>query len=900
MRYLYLISTLFATLSKAATLNHVDTLAFSTSRSSLQLGGPRLAPTIWLDSNDCPGVIRAAGDVALDFGRVLGINGTVLLTNGASSSTRSAIIIAGTIGKSCLIDRLVSDRKIDISAIKGKWESYSSQVVSRPMAGVSSALVIAGSDKRGTIYGLYDISEQVGVSPWYWWADIPPKTKTGVWALPVTKIQGPPSIQYRGIFLNDEAPALSNWVRANYPDGQYGAGYNANFYSKVFELLLRPRANYLWPAMWDNTFYVDDSTSGPLADSYGIVMGTSHTEPLARATKEQHLFNNGVWDWSTDKENEVAAFYQQGMAVPDDITLLWTDDNVGNILRLPLSNETSRIGGAGMYYHFDYVGAPRNYKWINTIQLVKTWEQMHLAYERQAQKIWIVNVGDLKPLEIPITHFFDVAYNMKAFSSPDSTAKWLRVWAAGEFNPHIADATAAVITTYGKLISRRKYELLSTSPFALSVTNYDEAETVLQDWTTLLNTSQALYDSLDAATRTPFFEMVLHPILAGKTVQEIYIRTALGALYGKQQRTSSNVQSTRVIAAFQEDASITARYHGINNGKWNHKMDQPHIGYTTWSDPSANTLPNLTWVSGNSTPASGIMGVAIQGSDKTAPTTNHALIPVNPYMPPSDVRYLDIYTRANGTFTYNITSNASYISVSPSSGTLTSPGSSDVRAMISVDWNAAPSRVSNVTLTVASSSGTSTTAILPVNKTVVPPGFTGFVESNGAISIEAEHFTSQSSTSTASYMIIPDYGRTLSGVTLTPVTCPSQTTSSGPKLTYHVCAFTTNTKAKISVYLGGSFNFDPTRPLKYAFSLDEGPPTTVQPVPDAPLGTLPSGADNAEKINTWVSTSTISISAGSHTLDLWVLEPGSVIQKIVIDLGGVKSSYLGPPESKRV
>ncbi|CAG8644689.1 9445_t:CDS:2, partial [Acaulospora colombiana] len=501
MRYLYLIPTLFATLCKAATLNHVDTLGFSASGSNLQLGGTGLAPTIRLDSNDWPGVIRAAGDVALDFGRVLGTNGTVLLTNSTSSSTSAAVIIAGTIGKSSLIDALISSSKIDVSAIKGKWESYSSQVVSQPMSGVSSALVIAGSDKRGTIYGLYDISEQIGVSPWYWWADVPPKTKTGVWALPVTKIQGPPSVQYRGIFLNDEAPALSNWVTANYPNGQYGAGYNANFYAKVFELLLRLRANYLWPAMWDNMFYVDDSTSGPLADRYGIVMGTSHTEPMARATKEQGLFNSGTWDWTTNKAN-VKTFMQQGVTRAKSWETLWTlgmrgEHDTGNpnitaaslteiisyqqsILKSTLVSElTCSLPGSRRVLSARDDRA-RNYKWINTIQLVKTWEQMHLAYERQARKIWIVNVGDLKPLEIPITHFFDMAYNMQSFSSPDSTAKWLKVWAAGEFNSRIADATAAVITTYGKLIARRKYELLSTSPFALSVGNYDEAETVLR------------------------------------------------------------------------------------------------------------------------------------------------------------------------------------------------------------------------------------------------------------------------------------------------------------------------------------------------------------------------------------------------------------------------------------
>jgi hypothetical protein len=316
---------LLVSVVKAATLDHVDTLAFSASGSNLQLGGVGLAPTIRLDSNDWPGVIQAAGDVALDFGRVLGTNGTVLLTNSTSSSSNPAVIIAGTIGKSTLIDTLVSSSKIDVSAIKGKWESYTSQVVSQPVSGVSSALVIAGSDKRGTIYGLYDISEQIGVSPWYWWADVPPKTKTGIWALPVKKVQGPPSVQYRGIFLNDEAPALSNWVKANYPNGAYGAGYNSNFYSKVFELLLRLRANYLWPAMWDNMFYADDSASGPLADMYGIVMGTSHTEPMARATKEQHLWLSGTagWDWLTNQDN-VKSFMVYGANRAKTWETLWT------------------------------------------------------------------------------------------------------------------------------------------------------------------------------------------------------------------------------------------------------------------------------------------------------------------------------------------------------------------------------------------------------------------------------------------------------------------------------------------------------------------------------------------------------------------------------------------------
>lgn len=307
--------------------------------------------------------------------------------------------------------------KINVASTKGKWESFTSAIVQKPLDGVDQALVLAGSDKRGTIYAIYDISEQIGVSPWYWFADVPPKKHDALYALPKTKVQGPPSIKYRGIFINDEAPALSNWIQE-----KYGGVYNSQFYAKVFELLLRLRANYFWPAMWSAIFHTDDTKNGPLADEMGIVMGTSHTEPMARADKEKVK----PWDWKSNKNNlvkymqegatrsknwevvwtlgmrgdgdtasptldakslvdvftaqqkilqdtltntsldavpqmwcvykEVGGYYQAGMKVPEDITILWSDDNSGNIQRLPISSETNRIGNAGVYYHFDYVG----------------------------------------------------------------------------------------------------------------------------------------------------------------------------------------------------------------------------------------------------------------------------------------------------------------------------------------------------------------------------------------------------------------------------------------------------------------------------------------------------------------------------------------------------------------
>jgi hypothetical protein len=389
------------------------------------------------------------------------------------------VVIAGTIGHSQIIDDLIKANKIDVSKVAGQWEAFLTQVVKDPVPGCAQAMVVAGSDPRGTIYGIYDISEQIGVSPWYFWADVPVKKASTIYALPGPKVQASPSIKYRGIFLNDEQPGLSSWVgyvssfhiymstnslltvlmtdtiyRTKYGDAWNGAAnYNHEFYALVCELLLRLRANYLWPAIWGTIVYVDDPANQPLIDAYEIVLGSSHTEPLMRAQNEFGTFYKGPWQYNTNNATideyfrygaqrakpyvrnslftmamrgsgdtaieglgiefivtmleqlvknqrtimsdvigrnitdipqmwclykEVQSYQEKGLHVPEDITLLWSDDNWGNIRRMPLKNETSRAGGAGVYYHFDYVGDTRDYKWVNTIQLEKTAEQVIL------------------------------------------------------------------------------------------------------------------------------------------------------------------------------------------------------------------------------------------------------------------------------------------------------------------------------------------------------------------------------------------------------------------------------------------------------------------------------------------------------------------------------------------
>ncbi|SPO04377.1 uncharacterized protein DNG_07062 [Cephalotrichum gorgonifer] len=946
-------------------------LLFTSGESDFKLADTATSPDIKVSQNDLVGVERAAQDVAWDFGRVIGVNGTLTVADDDTifGSNEAPAIIAGTIGHSNLVDKLVSDGFLDVSDVEGKWESYTSQVVQNPADNLTWALVIAGSDRRGTIYGLYDISEQIGVSPWYWWADVPVKTKTDIWVSPTGKHQDSPSVKYRGFFINDEAPALSSWVNEN-----FGSKLNGDFYRLVFELCLRLKGNYVWPAMWGKMFYVDDPKNGQIAHDYGVIMGTSHHEPMARSETEQNTYLQGDWDWNTNQNNietffrqgierakdwdtmwtmgmrgkgdaasptltapdleevirvqqsllmkglnatdilnipqtwvlykEVSGYYSEGMEVPDTVTLLWTDDNSGNLIRVPTASEADRVAGAGVYYHFDYVGSPRSYKWINTIQLPKTWEQLHLAYNKNARQIWIANVGDLKPLEIPLTHFMDMAYDMGKHDTPDATTEWLKRWVARDFGEAVADATADVLNQYGILLGRRKYELLSELPFAFSTVHYDEAERNLAQWEELLEKAQSVYDELDEATQTAYFQLVLHPVLAGKVVVDLYTKTAFNKLYAEQGRISANYAAEQARALFAEDAEIAKRYHNLNGGKWNHFVNQVHIGYTSWNDPpdNKNIMPSLSSKKDSGLP--GLMGISIQGSTEPYPENQSlTLLPVDPYMPPQISRYFDVFARKDGSFSYTVSSNASYLTFSSEEGSMSAPGKeSDSRIVITVNWDDAPDGVSEVEIGVTGDEGSNTILTLPVNKFSIPDDFSGHVESNGVVSIEASHYTSAEDKNGVSYIEIPHYGRTLSGVKPWPVAVDTQDPETGPALEYSIYTTTSSTTARLIVMLGASHNHDPTRLIKFAYSLDGGEAKTVEPVSVEPPYKEGSAWRKAVVENGWTSTIQLNgeVEVGAHVLLIWLLEPGAVLQKVVLDMGGYQATALGPPESRKI
>jgi len=920
---------------------------------------------IHTDPGDWPGVTRAASDLCADVNRVTGKE-PVLLHDAAELGERAIII--GTIGKSPLIDRLIREGQVDASGVAGQWESFVIETVAHPLPGVKSALVIAGSDKRGTIYGIYDVSEQIGVSPWYYWADVPAVHHDTLYVKPGRYMEGPPAVKYRGIFLNDEAPALSGWVKEKFGmapvtnhAGQPGDVVNMGheFYAKVFELLLRLKGNYLWPAMWNNAFNEDDPSNARLADEYGIVMGTSHHEPMLRAQKEWTRHGEGPWDYSkngdvirafwregirrnkdyesivtigmrgdgdmpmagpsveanmklmeqivadqrriigeeTHKDpstvpqlwalyKEVQEYYDRGMRVPDDVTLLWCDDNWGNIRRLPTPEELGRSGGAGVYYHFDYVGGPRNYKWIDTNPIPKIWEQMNLALNYGADRIWIVNVGDLKPMEFPIDFFLNFARDPRRWPK-EKLSEFTRLWAEREFGSEHAAEIANIVSTYLKYAGRRKPELLDPETFSL--VNNQEAERVEADFEALVSRAERLQKQIPRAVQDAYFELVLHPPKAYAQVLDLYIAAGRNRLYAAQGRASANREARRVKELFQADADLTSYYnHSLASGKWEHMMDQTHIGYTGWQEPPRNVMPAVLEIA---VPDAAALGVAVEGSTEAWPGSSQpAVLPkLDPFEP--NGHYMEVFNRGKTPLRFTATASMPWIVLSATRGTIRE----ERRIWVSADWSKAPPGTHGGSVHISGAGAevdVKVTAFRPAD--VTPLTLHGFAESDGYVSMEAARFTAAVATQAARWEVIPDLGRTLSGVSVFPVTAPSVDPGAGsPHLEYRMYLFDHGT-AGVNAILSPTLGFVPGRGLRFALSFDDAHPMVVDALDHN------TNRDWEETVKDSVRTVHCDLPVprpGYHTLKIWMVDPGLVLQKIVVDMGGLRPSYLGPPES---
>jgi hypothetical protein len=908
----------------------------------------RSAP-LCVSREDHPGVIRVAGLLQADIARVTDAGPSIHMDE--IPQTQDAVLI-GTIGRSPLIDRLVREEKLDASDLAGKREKFILQVIRNPLPGAASALVIAGSDKRGTIYGMLDLAARIGVSPWYWWADVPARKQRELHVRPGKFSLGEPAVTYRGIFLNDEAPALSKWSLEKF------GGFNRFFYEKVFELILRLKGNYLWPAMWGNAFHDDDPLNAAAADEFGIVIGTSHHEPMMRAHAEWARYGTGAWNYTENEKvlqefweqgargignrevtvtvgmrgdgdmpmtagtntallerivrdqreilarvtgkdpaaipqlwaiyKEVQDYYDRGMQVPEDITLLLCDDNWGNIRRLPEPGAQKRPGGYGIYYHFDYVGDPRNYKWINTSPIPRTWEQMHLAYRSGVDRIWIVNVGDIKPLEFPIQFFLDYAWNPEAWPA-ERLAEYARAWAAQQFGAEHAAEIARILSAYTHINGRRKPEMLA--PDTYSLVNYREAATVVAEYNRLVEDAEKISQALAPEFRDAFYQLVLFPVKASANLHELYFTAGLNRLYAAQGRSETNELAARVRFLFARDAEYSRYYNEtLAGGKWSHMMDQTHIGYTTWQQPKENRMPEVKEID---VPDGAEMGVAVEGSEKWWPQA--ADEPVLPEFDPycGESRYLDVFNRGRAPFEFKAEAGESWLIVEPAQGRIEKV----TRVSVRVDWGKAPAGTSRVPVTISSPRGSRVIVQTVIHNPASPKKDEeqGFVETGGYVACEAEHFTRAVETAGIRWQIIPEMGRTLSAVTAFPVTAPSQAPGGeSTRLEYRMHLFSAG-RVKVHAYLSPTLDIH-ARGLRYAVSFDDEPPQTVNICEDTSKQAWEKAV--AENIRIGTTEHTLD-NPGAHVLKFWLVDPGVVLQKIVVDAGGLRPSYLGPPECFR-
>lgn len=606
---------------------------------------PQKQVTITTDEADFKAVDIAVHALAADFGRVTGQDAVL-------QHQADAKIIVGTIGHSKFIDQLAKKKLIDATQLKGKREKFI-------ITTVGKQLIIAGSDRRGTVYGIYELSAQMGVSPWYYWADVPTERHEEIYVNQGIYTDGEPAVAYRGIFLNDEAPCLSTWIK-----NTFGTNYaDHHFYERVFELVLRLKGNMMWPAMWMWSFYADDPANEKTANDMGIVMSTSHHEPMARNHQEyaRKRAEWGPWNYNTNKTKlqqffregiermkgteqlvtigmrgdgdeamsdeadtrlmqqiiadqrkiiadvtgkkasetpqvwalykEVLDYYDKGMKVPEDVILLLCDDNWGNVRRVPNAQERKHQGGWGLYYHVDYVGAPRNSKWLNVTPMQNMWEQLTLAYENGIQAMWILNVGDLKPMEFPISMFMDMAWNPRKYDVNNIT-EHARQFCLQQFGAKQADEAARLLNIVCKLNGRCTAEMMDANTYNI---NTGEWKQVVDEYATLERDALRQYITLNENQRDAYQQIILFPIQAMGNIHQMYYAQAMNRKLFKEGNPDCNLWADRVEQAFKRDSTLCADYNlKMAGGKWNGMMIQKHIGYTSWNDDfPADRMPEV-------------------------------------------------------------------------------------------------------------------------------------------------------------------------------------------------------------------------------------------------------------------------------------------------------------------
>lgn len=918
------------------------------------------------DKADAEVVKKAVSLFVEDIDRVTGKR---IQTCTSVPSRSGAVILVGTLGKNRQIDRLVASGKIDVTPIREGWEQYLICEVEHPFPNVSKVLVIAGSDRRGTAYGLFSVSEAIGVSPWYWWADAPVTHKSSL-SLNVTPfVSKSPSVKYRGIFINDEDWGLKPWASKNFEPEVGDIGPKT--YAKICELLLRLKANYLCPAMHSCTKAFNHYPDNKLvADSFGIVMGSVHCEPL--------LFNNasewdkktmGDWNYVTNREGinkvlrkrvhenggfenvytlamrgihdavmagnltleqqarvlekafddqreilssetgkpadripqaftpykEVLETYDHGMNLPDDVTLVWSEDDFGYIKRLSNSTEQKRSGRSGVYYHVSYWGPPKHYLWIASTPPALMYEELRKAYDTTADRLWVVNVGDIKPAEYPITLFMDMAYDIDRFSFDNINEHSVDFLCRLFGEKHRADFTD-IQQTYFKLAFARKPEYMERSTDTeFSIDNYNEVDRRLAEYKRIAGKAEAIMKKLDKVAVPAFFQLVYYNVKGAALVNEMTLSGQKNRRYASQQRATANLMRDKVKVCGDSLELITNQYNSLLGGKWKGMMSLIHGGAHSFERATVDTVILAECP---------VLGVSCEGNNQLKGISNVLALPCfNKYI--SGTQYIDIFNKGKGTLRWKATASDSWIQLDRRAG----KARYEDRLLVSVDWEQVPvgeNILGNVEI--ESDGGMTVKVFVSVFNPQSPSreelkGM--YVEKNGYVSIDAAGFNRKHELGEVKFDVVNGLGfegkvvrlgdpfaKTpyLDGLVLTSNYVAPARGNSFPMLEYDFYSFQTG-PVDVYTYMMPIFPLSNEHGSRYGVMVDNSP--VYLPEAGAPYYStlwIQSVLRNC-RIN---KTTYFINKPGKHTVKIFCAHPGMMLQKIVVDFGGLKKSYMGP------
>lgn len=946
------------------------------TKYAFTLASPRQTAAILYDASDAAVVKRAAELFAADVEAVTGRRPQV---TSATGETGPAVIV-GTVGGSALIRRLSEAGKIDTAPLEGAWERYLIQTVANPLPGIRKALVIAGSDRRGAAYGLFTLSELIGVSPWYWWADVPVKKHAALHVDAPPTYSQTPSVRYRGIFLNDEDWGLTPWASQTFEPERGNIGPRT--YAKVCELLLRLKANYLAPAMHPvSTSFNQIPENKLVADTFAIVMGSTHCEPLLLNTaSEWDTQTMGPWNYDKNKEGinrvltqrvrenspyenvytlalrglhdgamsttlpmhekvrmlqqalldqrqilaenidrpvetvpqaftpykEVLEIYSNGLELPDDVTIVWPDDNYGYMKRLSGVREQRRTGRSGVYYHVSYLGVPHSYLWFSTTPPSLMYEELRKAYDTTADRLWLLNCGDLKGSEMQVSLFLDMAWDIGRFTA-DNVVTYPARWLAGIFGEAYYDRLEAMTREHLRLAFPRKPEYMGwgyhwnrfdhnceqLTDTDFSFTNYDEAPRRLEAYRKLGARAEALLHEIGDEARPAFYQLVYYPLRGAELMNRMTLGGQRNRWYARQGRAATNAVRDEVQRCYDSLQVITRGYNSLLGGKWNHMMSmrQNYDGVSAYFN-----LPHLATHDAAGAPR---LALQVAGEDVTGARAFHALPAFDNYL--RRTYPVEIYNRGGGTLAWTAHASEPWVVLSKSAGKT----ADEERITVGIDWEKAPSGNAVPAQIVFRAGEQSEKVLVSLFNPTAPSraelrGI--YVENNGCVSIPAAGYHRVRENDRIKITAVEDLGIEGPALQLGDPTAPLQIFRSRdvPCAEYDFYAFDAGS-VDVYTYVLPTFPLHADRDFRIGENTNTDTKYSVQ-IDDGALATPSSSHVEYSQVwfesvlrNCAVNKSTLHIDKpGRHTLRIRVGDPGIVLQKIVLDFGGMKRSYLGP------